>query len=300
MRNAKSAYAALACAGLLWGLGFPLGKTALTHMPVGAMITFRFAIAGLVLLPVLFNPLVRELLQPRRLLQLTIAGALYVPVQFVVQFEGLARTSVSHASLMVALLPGMIAIASALVLRRSLSKPVWAAIALSVAGAALVAGGNGRGASIAGDALVLLSLFAAIAWILFTERFLADVPAAPATALMLIIGTALLAAVEIPAHVHDFARAYPAQTWAAVAVSGVFCTALTTVLWNAALRRVDASRAGVFINMEPIAGSFCGVLFFGDTFGLPLVTGAALVLAGAFFVTLQRPTEEPPALREAA
>lgn len=300
MRNAKTAYAALACAGLLWGLGFPLGKTALAYMPVGAMITFRFAIAALALLPVLFTPSVRGLLQPRRLLQLTIAGALYVPVQFAVQFEGLARTSVSHASLMVALLPGMIAIASALVLRRSLTKPVWAAIALSVGGAALVAGGNGRGASIAGDMLVLLSLFAAIAWILFTERFLADVPAAPATALMLIIGTLLLAAVEMPAHVHDFARAYPAQAWGAVAVSGVFCTALTTMLWNAALRRVDASRAGVFINLEPIAGAFCGVLFFGDTFGLPLLIGAALVLAGAFFVTLQRAPEESQTLREAA
>lgn len=300
MRSSKAAYAALACAGLLWGLGFPLGKTALAHMPVGTMITFRFAIAALVLLPVLFTPAARELLQPRRLLQLTIAGALYVPVQFVVQFEGLARTSVSHASLMVALLPGMIAIASALLFRRRLTAMICAAIALSIAGAALVAGGNGHGASIAGDVLVLLSLFASIAWILFTERFLSDVPPVPATALMLVIGTVLLALIEMPLHLHDFARAYPALDWAAVGVSGVFCTALTTMLWNAALRRVDASRAGVFINLEPIAGAFSGVLFFGDTFGLPLFIGAALVLTGAIIVTLQRPPEEPAELREAA
>lgn len=269
-------------------------------MPVGTMIVFRFTFASLALLPVVLTRSQRELVRPRRLLQLAIAGALFVPIQFVLQFQGLARTSVSHASLMVALLPGMIAIASAIVRRRALSRSVFTAIALSAAGAALVSTGSSRGASAWGDMLVLLSLLAAVVWIVFTERFLSDVPAAPSTALMLLIGSALLAAVEVPAHVSDFTRSYPLTAWVAVASAGVFCTALTTFLWNAALRRVDASRAGVFLNLEPVAGAICGVIFFGDSLGVPLVAGAALVLAGAFYVTLHTPEAPGEPLREAA
>src|SRR5262249_54304472 len=49
-----ASYLALAAAGLFWGFGFVFGKYALADMPVAAMITYRFAIASLVLVPVLF------------------------------------------------------------------------------------------------------------------------------------------------------------------------------------------------------------------------------------------------------
>jgi len=43
--------------------------------------------------------------------------------------------------------------------------------------------------------------------------------------------------------------------WAALAISGLFCTALTTLLWNWGIHHVPASRAGVFLNIEPALGS---------------------------------------------
>lgn len=49
------AFAAVAAAGLLWGLGFVFGKIALERMPVGAMVSWRFAVASIVLLPFLFG-----------------------------------------------------------------------------------------------------------------------------------------------------------------------------------------------------------------------------------------------------
>ena len=47
--------------------------------------------------------------------------------------------------------------------------------------------------------------------------------------------------------------------WIALAISGLACTATTTFLWNWGIHHVPASRAGVFLNIEPALGSYLGV-----------------------------------------
>ena len=44
--------------------------------------------------------------------------------------------------------------------------------------------------------------------------------------------------------------------------------------------------AGVFVNMEPLAGVTIGVLLFGDILTLPIVFGGVLIIAGSFAVVL--------------
>jgi drug/metabolite transporter (DMT)-like permease len=258
-------------------------------MPVEAMITWRFIIASAFLIPLLFTPSVRELFSARRLLLLAIAAALFVPVQFIIQFEGLARTSVSHAALMVALVPAMLAIGSGMTLRHWPNRATTLAIALSVCGAILVAIKPSRGASTFGDFLVLLSLVSGISWVLFTKRYLSHLPTIPSTALMLVLGTCMLTAIELTMHPHDLVRTYPLQAWLPVIGSAILGTIVSTLSWNAGLQHVEPSRAGVFVNIEPIVGSLCGVIFFGDAITWGLLAGGALVLSGAVTVTLQPP-----------
>ena len=288
----RLSFAALAAAGSLWGLGFVFGKIALADMPVEAMVTWRFAIATIVLLPFVFGRGAKLLYRPLPLLLLAIAGVLFVPVQFLIAFKGLALTSVTHASLMVAVLPGLIALGSMIVSRRRLHGTTLAAIALSIAGAGIIVLRPDHDASMIGDALVLGSLIAAVAWILFTERYLASLSPVPMTAIMIAIGTIVLVAFVGISQGDQIFHAYPLRAMLAVAASGVFSTAASTVLWNIGLRTVDASRAGVFVNFEPLVGALCGVLIFGDAFGWQLLTGAILVLSAALAVTLQGAAED--------
>ena len=53
----------------------------------------------------------------------------------------------------------------------------------------------------------------------------------------------------------------------ALAISGLFCTATTTLLWNWGIHHVPASRAGVFLNIEPALGSWLGVKLLGEHLG---------------------------------
>jgi drug/metabolite transporter (DMT)-like permease len=73
--------------------------------------------------------------------------------------------------------------------------------------------------------------------------------------------------------------------WLALAASGVLCTASTTLLWNWGIHRVPASRAGVFLNLEPALGSFLGVQLLGDRLGSFAWVGGGLIVAAAVTLT---------------
>ena len=102
-RTAFLGYGACALAGCLWGTGFYWGRIALNEMSVEYMVLYRFLFACVGMLPVVLLHRVRLTGYEVRLL--LISAFFGVPVQFLIQFHGLARTTVSHASLMVGSMP---------------------------------------------------------------------------------------------------------------------------------------------------------------------------------------------------
>jgi drug/metabolite transporter (DMT)-like permease len=49
--------------------------------------------------------------------------------------------------------------------------------------------------------------------------------------------------------------------------------------------RVPASRAGVFLNLEPLVGALLGVLVLGEAWGAGTVVGGALIIGAAVVVS---------------
>ena len=136
-------YGACALAGTLWGTGFYFGRLALDEMSVEHMVLYRFLFASLGMLPVVLT-------QPRaadaraRCASLLLAAAFGIPIQFLLQFHGLALTTVSHASLMVGAMPVLLAAAAALFAGERLDWMGWLALCGSTVGAALVVLGGSR------------------------------------------------------------------------------------------------------------------------------------------------------------
>ena len=117
-------YGACALAGCLWGTGFYFGRLALNEMSVESMVLYRFLFASLGMLPVMLfyrGGWVR--LTRAEVRMLLIASSFGVPIQFLLQFHGLARTTVSHASLMVGAMPVMLAVAAAIFAGEKLDSP---------------------------------------------------------------------------------------------------------------------------------------------------------------------------------
>jgi drug/metabolite transporter (DMT)-like permease len=277
--------AALATAGCLWGTGFLFGKIALAEMPLGSMVLFRFSFACFALLPFILTS--RPRFSGTGWAMVLGASVLGVPVQYLVQFKGLSLTTVSHASLMVGILPMLLAIAAVVFSGERLRIFGWLALAASSCGAALIAlsgtrNAGGGHASATGDLLVVLSMFAAIAWILLSKRLMRHHSPLCVTAYVFWIGTLFLAMAVFAAKGLP-SLAYSRRAWVAVAEQGVLATATTTILWNWGLKRVPASQAGVFVNLEPLVGAILGVVVMHESLGTTAVAGGALIIGGALY-----------------
>src|ERR1700685_3812931 len=135
-------YGACALAGTLWGTGFYWGRLALNEMNVEHMVLYRFLFACLGMAPVMLRRRVR--LTPGELRIMLLAAFFGIPIQFLLQFHGLALTTVSHASLMVGAMPVLLAVAGALFGGERLDSIGWLALCASTAGASLVVLGGTR------------------------------------------------------------------------------------------------------------------------------------------------------------
>ena len=287
-RHRTLGFAACALASCFWGCGFFFGKIALAEMNVGAMVLYRFLFATLGLLPLLITH--RPHLNASEWRTLLLASLLGVPVQFLLQFKGLSLTTVSHASLMVGTMPVLLAVGAMLFAHERLHALGWLALVISTAGAALIAlsghhNSTGHGPTIAGDLLVVFSLFIALFWVLLNKKLMQRHSHVVVTAYGLLAGTLMLA-VWIPlTQGLPPVRGVSLKAWAALAASGILCSAITTLLWNWGLTQVPASQAGVLLNMEPLIGSLLGVFLLHEVLGPLAWLGGALILTAAVTLT---------------
>ena len=274
---------ALALAALLWGSAFYFGKVALAELTAVELTAWRFALAIPLLVLLL---LARRAKRPtgRDVWLVVATGILCVPVGYVVHFEGLARTTATHAALLVGAGPPLLAVAAALLGLERIRGRDWVAIALSCVGIVVMVGAPGSGGDLVGDALVLASMLVATAWVLLGQHLTRRLGALPATAWILIAGG--VAFLPVLAVTGAPPVALSAGTWAALAALSLGSTVGAFLLWNWGAGRLPAGRAGVFLNLEPVAGALLGVGLLGEPFGLPLLAGGGIVLAAALLVSL--------------
>jgi drug/metabolite transporter (DMT)-like permease len=292
-QNRTLGFASCALASSLWGCGFFFGKIALVEMGVGAMVLYRFLFATLALIPLLFTH--KPGLNRREWGTLLLCAFLGIPLQFLIQFSGLNRTTVSHASLMVGTMPVLLAVAATLFAHERMDATGWFSLVVSTLGAALIALGarhatGSNHPTLSGDLLVVFSLVIALGWVLLNKHLMERHSAIVVSAYGIASGTAMLCLCVpflygLPPIHHISLRA-----WLALAASGLLCTASTTLLWNWGMTQVPASQAGVLLNMEPLIGSILGIFFLHETLGPSARLGGFLILAAAIVITTQSRT----------
>ena len=290
----RLAFLALAAAGVFWGMGFPLGKLALRETAAAHVVLLRFAVAALVALPFALRG--RETRALFRSPVVLLAGALY-GVAFLVQFEGLARVSVTLAALLVGVMPALIAL-SARFLGERVSGASWGGVAAATLGAVLIAGKPGGAGTPLGVALSLAALVIFLAWLFVLRK--APATAAPMAIPAVTVVVAAATILPIALVMHGAPKLdLSVGAWAGIVGQGLFSTLLATAAWQFGSARVGSASAGVFINIEPLMGAAIGVLLFGDHLTLALGVGGLLILVGSFVVVLgekQTPPSELPAV----
>lgn len=275
IRRERLAIAAVVGACILWGTSFAFGKVALQGLTVYQLVLMRFLVASAALIPVLARRWVR--IQPRDWLRFLLIGFLAVPVTYLVQYLGLTKTTISRASLIIGAGPPLMALGGTLFFGERPGWRAWLAVVGSMLGIALVAGNPVAGGTLVGDSLVFLSILISVSWVLLSKSMNQRYGALTTTGMMLLTGTVTLIPFSL------WLGGLPpldltGPVWASLLSLGIVCTALTFFLWNWGLERLPASKAGIYLNLEPLVGVVLGIVLFSESLHTHTILGGALVL----------------------
>jgi drug/metabolite transporter (DMT)-like permease len=275
----------LLLANVLYATSYVATRLTLAHVPPAMLALFRLLIAAAILLPLAWwRP--RVALTAREHVSVAAMGVIGFAAAFVLANEGLARSTVTNAALLIAIEPLTVMLLGPLLLGEHLTSREKAGAALAVLGAVLVVVNGVPGVTAAvvphwrGDLLLLCSGVAYAAYTLIGRPVLSQRPALPVTAYS--IGWGIPALVPVVA-AEWLAGTRPMPDGVAVAGTlylGAVVTAGGYLVWNWALERVPAPRAAVFLNIQPVAGAMLGVLVFGEPLTVFTITGGLFVVAG--------------------
>src|ERR1700730_10660774 len=255
--------AALAAAGVAWGTSVPLSKAALSWLPPGWLVVARFGFAAAVLLAAVDRGALRAALR----WQVLAWGAAGLGGSVLIQNVGLARTSVTHAALLIGAGPVLVAVIAA-AWHHTVARPVaWAGFAISLGGVTVVAAGRGGGASGVGDAMVLASVLIVATMTVAQGGLLEGQDPAAITAVQFL--GAALAALPVAAGTEGAPPVPPAGGAGLLAVLAVVgLTAVGTLapftLFAYREHKVPTDVGGAFLNLEPLDGDLVRVVAFGD------------------------------------
>lgn len=279
----------------IWGSTYAVTKRTAQEFPPLTLAFLRFAIAAATLAPVALArggvQVVRRGAGWPKILLMAFAGVALFTAAF---NDALIYGSASQGTLIYALVPAAVAVASSMFLKERLPPRVVAGIALSIVGVAVVIL-EGRGAeSAAAPAPLAGALFmgvAVLAWTVYTvmAKQFADMDQMVLVAVLSGAGAVLLlpaSAVEIGI----LGLPSPSlRSWLGLIYLGAVAGSAAYLLYNFALRRLEASRVGVFTNIDPVVGLVTAAVFLGEMLTMAQAAGATLVLLGTGLASARGP-----------
>jgi drug/metabolite transporter (DMT)-like permease len=282
---------------IVWGSTFVVTKGINEQVPPFTLAFARVAIGALILMPfLLLRPAAAtgDAQAPARSslpwVTISLMGLIGVALYYAVFNWSLMLTSASQGALVQSCIPAMTALVAVVWLRERASVMRWLGIGLTMAGVVIVfsgSGGDGAAGSVLGNLLMFVTT---ILWGVYTSlaKRVADVDPRVVTAGIAVVGALLLlpmAAVEIAA---EGIPQVGAMGWLGIVYLGTTASGLAYLLYNAALKHMDASHVGVYTNLIPIVGVLSGVIVLGEPLSLRAVIGGCIVLAGVWLTGLRQ------------
>lgn len=284
-------YCKLAAVTMIWGGTFIAGRYLADQLNPLLAASLRFILASLALL--LFMAFARiPLARPslRQLAQLAVLGFFGIFIYNLCFFYGLQYINASRASLIVALNPAVIGLASWLLFKEHLNRTKVIGIALCVAGAvAVIVSRNPQlmqaGAqSWRGDLLILGCVAAWGVYSLASRGLNASLGPLQTVTWSVLLGTLMLTATTALSGnftVKEVASLGLSQLLSLLYL-GVLGSALAYIGYYDGIRRIGTTRSGVFIALNPLTAVICGALLLGEALTLPMLIGGAFILAGIY------------------
>ena len=285
-KGQRVSFIALFAAIFIWGFAYVVTKSGLSTVPPMLFALLRYAVASVLLVPLaLARGGLSRVPQPvpwKTLLLMSLTG---VTVYYILFNLALAYTTASQTALIQSAFPAIVAIMAFLWLHEHVSKRRVVGIVLAVIGVVLIVANTEADAGardpLLGNALAFASVLVWGVYTILAKRMAKADPIA-VTATISLIGTILLIPAVLIEGANVSLSSIPKSGWVPILYLGALASATSYLLYSRALRDIDASLVGTFINLSPVIGVVAGVVVLDESVTVPAIIGGILVLAGVW------------------
>jgi len=285
--NSFSTDLMLIAMSFVWGINFSMVKSALTDLDPLVFNAIRFGTASVLLLSLLW---VREhdfgirKEHINRFILLSLIGNTAYQLFFIL---GIARTTASNSSLIIATTPIFIVLLGAILGVEKITKSIVLCTIVSLIGVILIITGTGKTLTITDQTLIgdLLLIANPVLWGTYTvlsKPMLKEYSPLKLTALTVAIGAVPLVLVSIPfLNAQDW-NTVSAQAWFGLAFSACFAIGIGYVIWYTGVSRVGSARTALYDNLVTVVAVAFAWIFLSESMTSIQIAGAILVFIGLY------------------
>jgi drug/metabolite transporter (DMT)-like permease len=271
---------------VIWGANYSLIKVVLQELPPPVFNAVRLSIAAAVFVAVLA---LTAKTRPTRREWIQLAGLGFYG-QFLYQLfflNGMSRTSVANASLIIGLVPIVVALTNASLGLEKLTRTYWLGTAVSLVGMYFVVGldaGVAR-ASLVGDLLTFCAVLAWSAYTVAAKPLLARHSSMVVSGWSITLGTLFYLPYAVPEMRNVDWPQVSAGAWIGTTVSALLSINLSYILWNRAVQTLGSSQTAIYSNLIPVAAVGTAAVWLGEPVDRWKTIGAALIIVGLVVAT---------------
>lgn len=284
-----TAYLLLTASMTLVGSYVALSKPLVAVLPVFALAFLRFGIGAVAMAPWTRRasgeaPLTRS--EHRWLFLMSFFGNFLFSV---FMLSGIQRTTATAAGVILATLPAVVALLSRVFLREALTRRTLSAIALAVAGIALLQFAKGDGSTttqqqLLGNLLMFGAVLCEASYVILGKRLAQTRTPLRVSALINLWGLTLTAPLGLWQLMRADLSPMTAGLWTLLLFYSLAAGLFSVWMWVSGLKHVPASQAGVFTVALPIAATAVGVLLLGERFTALHAAALALASTGVLLI----------------
>ncbi|NYE95424.1 drug/metabolite transporter (DMT)-like permease [Psychromicrobium silvestre] len=271
----------LLCVALVWGSSYLAAKQLTEQASVPAVLSIRFGIAALALLPLWWWK-TRKLPSRAELIVGTILGLSQASV-LLLETYGVAGTSATNAGLIISLTVIFTPLLESASNRAWLPPSFFIAATLAVVGVALLVSGNGFRAPNLGDLLMLGAAGVRAFHVTLMGRLTQRKPFSSfsITLIQTVVCVLVFSALD-PSGLGSAIQNFQLPQWLGALYLGLACSVFAFLVQLWAIRQTSPSRASLLMGTEPVWAVLIGVTLGGELLGWLGAAGAALIIGATY------------------
>ena len=283
----------LGAMSFIWGINFTAVKSALTDFSPLSFNAIRFGSASLILLGLLWlseRSLGVRKKDAARFVMLALIGNTAYQLFFI---NGIALTSASNSSLILATTPIFIILFGAVLSVEKITSRIVQGVILSFMGVVMIILGSGRPLALTDQTLIgdLLIIANPICWSIYTvlsKPMLKDYSPLKLTTVTMAMGAVPLILVAVPSLTTENWGAISTNAWLGLAFSAVFAIAIGYVLWYTGVSKIGSSRTSLYDNLVTVFAVASAWILLAEGMTWVQIIGAALVFI-SLYVARRKP-----------